>query len=80
MTAFLISGLPGKALRTLVESRGLPNDSTCVLEAEPGQLDIARHEPGIPSCFSLHACDYGVIIDFRVDSTSLTTSLKSATS
>ena len=25
-----------KALRTLVESRCLPSDSTCVLEAEPG--------------------------------------------
>ena len=34
----MISSLPGKALRTLV-------DSTCVLEAEPGKLDIKRHEP-----------------------------------
>ena len=31
----------------LVESRGLPSDSTCVLEAEPGKLDIKRREPGI---------------------------------
>ena len=36
----LISSLPGKALRTLV-------DSTCVLKAEPGKLDIKRREPGI---------------------------------
>ena len=28
----LISSLPGKSLRTLVESLGLPRDSTCVLE------------------------------------------------
>ena len=32
----LISSLPGKASRILVESQGLPSDSTCVLEAEPG--------------------------------------------
>ena len=40
----LISSLPGLASRTLVESRGLPSDSTCVLGAEPGKLDIKRHE------------------------------------
>ena len=36
----------GNALRTLVESRGLPSDSTCVLEAEaePGKLDVKRYE------------------------------------
>ena len=26
---------------------GLPSDSTCVLKAEPGKLDIKRSEPGI---------------------------------
>ena len=31
----------------LVESRGLPSDSTCILKAEPGKLDIKRLEPGI---------------------------------
>ena len=31
-----ISRLPGKALRTLVESRGLPINSTCVVKAETG--------------------------------------------
>ena len=36
----LISSLPGKALRTL-------GDSTCILEAEPGKLDIKRRKPGI---------------------------------
>ena len=44
---FFISGLSGKAMRRLVDSRGLPSDSTCVLEGEPGKLDIKRHEPGI---------------------------------
>ena len=29
-------------LRTLVESRGLPRDSTCILKAESGKLDIKR--------------------------------------
>ena len=43
----LTSSLPGKALRTLVESRGLPSDSTCILKAGRGKLDIKRHEPGI---------------------------------
>ena len=27
--------------------RGLPSDSTCVLIAGPGELDIKTHEPGI---------------------------------
>ena len=26
---------------------GLPSDSTCILKAEPGKLDIKRREPGI---------------------------------
>ena len=43
----MISSLPGKALRKLVESRGLTSDSTCTLEAETGKLDIKRREPGI---------------------------------
>ena len=43
----MILSLPGKASRMLVESRGLPSDSTCVLEADPGELDIKSREPGI---------------------------------
>ena len=43
----LISSLPGTASRTLVESRGLPSDSTCVLKTEPGKLDIKTRKPGI---------------------------------
>ena len=37
----------GKDLRTLVKHEALPRDLTCVLEAEPGKLDIKRRKPGI---------------------------------
>ena len=49
----LISSLPGWALRTLVESQS--HDSTCVLKAEPGKLDIKRSKPDIlfVSCLSI---------------------------
>ena len=43
----LISSLPGKASRTLVESRGLVGNSTCILKTEPGKLDIKIGDPGI---------------------------------
>ena len=39
----LISSLPGKALRTLVDIAM----STSVLKALPGKLDIKRHSPSI---------------------------------
>ena len=42
----LISSLPGKASRTLVDIASLPSDSTYVLEAKPGKHDIKRREPG----------------------------------
>ena len=62
----------------LVESRGLPSDLTCVLKAEPGKFDIKRREPGILlSVYKLLAImTLGIIIEFRVDSTSSTTSCK----
>ena len=85
----MISCLPGKALRMLVDIarlakrltfRGLPSDSACVLKAEPGKLDINRREPGIlyqfTYCFSLQTNDYDGIFYFCVDSASLTTSFK----
>ena len=40
----LISSLPGKASRNPNEG---PLDSTCLLEAESGKLDINRRGPGI---------------------------------
>ena len=44
---FLISSLPDSASRTHVESLGKPRDSTSVLEALLGILDITRHSPRI---------------------------------
>ena len=44
----LISNLPGKVTRSLVESGGLPSDSTSALKAQSGKLVIKRHKPGIP--------------------------------
>ena len=44
---FLTSSLPGSASRTHVESQGLPLDSTKILEALPGKLDIKRHSPSV---------------------------------
>ena len=41
----LISSLPGSALREHVESLGKPRNSTSVLKALPGKLDIKRHLP-----------------------------------
>ena len=63
----------------LFESRGLPRDSICFLEAEPGKLDIKRRRPCILftfNRFTLQNSDYDVIIAFRADTTSLTTLLK----
>ena len=79
----MISSLPGKALRTLVDIARLakPRDSTCLLKAEPDKLDIKRHEPGIllhqfTHCFTLQNSDNDIIFDFCVDSASLATSFK----
>ena len=65
----------------MLTSRGLPSDSTCVLKAEPGKLDIKRREPGIlfirfPVLNTLQTSDYDVIFYYGVDSESLATSLK----
>ena len=43
----LISSLPGSALRTHFESLFKPSNSTSVLKALPGKLDIKRHSPSI---------------------------------
>ena len=43
----MISNLPGKALRMLVDIARLESDSINVLKAEPGRLDIKRSETGI---------------------------------
>ena len=43
----LISGLPGSPWKMHVESLGKPRDSTSILKALPGKLDIKRHSPSI---------------------------------
>ena len=43
----MISSLPGKALRTLVDIARLAERFNKRLKAEPGKLDIKRREPGI---------------------------------
>ena len=78
----MISSLPGKDLRTRVESRVLLSDSTCVLEAKPGKLDIKRREPGIlfislqSDSHTFQTSSYDVIIIFCVNSLSLMMSFK----
>ena len=89
----LIPSLPGKAFRTHVDierlaerermltSRGLPSDSTCFLNAEPGKLDIKDanlvfYLSVYPLLNTLQTSDYDVIFDFCVDSASLATSFK----
>ena len=41
----LISCLPGSALKMHDESLGKPCDSTSILKAMPGKLEIKRHSP-----------------------------------
>ena len=43
----LISSLPGSALRAHVKWLSKPRNSTSILEALPGNLDIKRHSPSI---------------------------------
>ena len=43
----LISSLPNLASRMQIEFLGKPRDSTSVLEALPGKLDIKRQSPCI---------------------------------
>ena len=47
-SCLLIPSLPGSASRTHVDSRSKPRDSTSILEALPGKLDIKRHSSSIP--------------------------------
>ena len=64
----LISSLPSKALRTLVDIASLVM-STSILKAKPGKLDIKRREPSIlfisfTNCFTLQTGGYDVIFRF----------------
>ena len=62
----------------MLTSRGLPSDSTCVLKAEPGNLDTCTWYSiyQITHCFTLQTRDYDVIFDFCIDSAYLATSFK----
>ena len=73
----LISSLPGKALRTLVELRGLSSDSTCLLEAESGKHDTVSKDANLVFYLSVYKllAIVDVIIDLCVDSASLVTSI-----
>ena len=72
----LISSLPGKALRTLVDIVRLAE------RFNMRKLDIKRREPGIVfyisvyPCFTLQTSDFDKIIGECVDSAPLATSLK----
>ena len=54
----------------MLTSRGLPSDSTCVLNAEPGKLDILKDANLVfclsvyPLLNSLQTNDYDVILMF----------------
>ena len=58
----------------MLTSRGLPSDSTCVLKAEPGKLDIKRRANLVfylsvyPLFNTLQTNDYDVIFDVCVNS------------
>ena len=65
----------------MLTSQGLRSDSTSVLKAESGKLDIKRREPDnfiyqFTHFFTLQTSDYDVIFDLYVDSASLVTSGK----
>ena len=59
----------------MLTSRGLPSDSTCVLKAEPGKLDIKDANLVFyllvyPLLNTLQTSDYDVIFDFCIYSAS----------
>ena len=70
-----------QGLRTLVDTASLPSDSTCVLKAKPGKLDIKKTRTWYSIyqfnlCFILQTSGKDIIFDFCVDSASLATSFK----
>ena len=58
----LLSSLPGSTSRMHIESLSKPRDSTSLLKALPGKLDIKRREPGIlyicMKCRHLYLCSF----------------------
>ena len=47
MSVFWYQVYQARIWERLLTSQGLPSDSTSVLKAEPGKLDIKKREPGI---------------------------------
>ena len=69
MSVFWYQVYQARLWERLLTSRGLPSDSTCVLKAEPGKLDIKIREPGIlfislPIVDTLQTSENDVIFDF----------------
>ena len=58
----LISSLPGLALRTHVESLGMPRDVNKHSQSLPGKLDIKRHSPSILSIYFVNRQEWVIII------------------
>ena len=70
---FFISSLPSSASTTHVESLDKPSDSTSVLEALTGKLDIKRHSPSILYLheqviisYKFNECSIGEFYSFQV--------------
>ena len=57
MSVFWYQVYQARLRERLLTARGLPSDSTCVLVAEPGKLDIKRGEPGILLTIQLMYCN-----------------------
>ena len=67
MSVFWYQVYQARLWECLLTSRGLPSDSTCVLKAEPGKLDIKRREPGILFISNtLQTSDYDVFFFISV--------------
>ena len=58
----LISSLPGSASRKHVELLVMLHDSTSVLKAEPGKLDIKKYAPGILNLYSIPHAFFGNVV------------------
>ena len=48
MTVFLYQVYQARLQEYLLTLQGLRNDLKCVLEADPGKLDMKRCKPGFP--------------------------------
>ena len=74
----MISSLPGKALRMLLDIARLAERFN--MRSQSRDVKLVFYLSVYPLLNTLQTSDYDVIFDFCVDSASLATSLKSATS